>query len=142
MMMASSCSRGWGCSLPHGPAPSMVSYGREPTRAVPQCERRCGSPEQKEVCSSEFLQEAACHPAVRSVLADHGQEVPLRHLELEPRSHYTGEDPGQEQSKAVIQDSFLFCLMEDPSYGKFLLQSFPRGLAGMQLGQQGDAPGS
>lgn len=127
MMMASSCSSGWGCSLPHGPAPCMVSYGREPTRAVPRCERRCGSPEQKEVCSSEFLQEAARHPAARSVLADHGQEVPLRHLELELRSHYTGEDPGQEQSKAVIQGSFLFCLMEDPLLWKILAPELPQG---------------
>lgn len=93
MTMASICGKDCGCSLPHGPPPSMVSYGKRAHQSCSQCERRCGSPEQKEVCSSEFLQEAARHPAVRSVLADHGQEVPLRHLVLELRSHYTRGRP-------------------------------------------------
>ena len=78
MMMVSSCSRGWGCSLPHRPLPSMVSYRKRAHQSCSQCERRCGSPEQKEGCSSEFLQEAARHPTARSVLADHRQRVLLR----------------------------------------------------------------
>lgn len=123
--------------------PLWFPAGRKPTRAVPKCVRRCESPQQKEMCSSDPLQEATRHPASRSVLADHRQQVLLSHnLVIELRSHDTQGTSGQGQSKAVVQGSLLFCLREDLSNGKSLLQSFPSGLAGMRSGQHSDVPGT
>ena len=86
--------------------PLWFPAGRKPTRAVPKCVWRCESPQQKEMCSSDPLREATRHPASRSVLADHGQQVLLSHnLVIELRSHDTQGTPGQGQSKAVVQGS-------------------------------------
>lgn len=52
MTMASICGRDCGCSLPHGPPPSMVSYGKRAHQSCSQCERDV-DPQSRRRCAAQ-----------------------------------------------------------------------------------------